>query len=168
MLFHSTHLKPPLGEFLAAEPDTLALGGDLARVLGPGQVVYLRGELGSGKTTLARGILRGLGFEGRVKSPTFTLVEPYKFSSLYLYHFDFYRFEHPQELAGSGFLEYFGEDALCLIEWPEKAAGVPAPDVDIVLRPSGSGRTVELRAGTEAGWTCLERLQHARTTLRSM
>jgi tRNA threonylcarbamoyladenosine biosynthesis protein TsaE len=168
MPFHSTHLKPTLYEFLPAEADTLALGGDLARVLGPGRVVYLRGELGSGKTTLARGILRGFGFDGRVKSPTFTLVEPYSFSSLDLYHFDFYRFEDPQELADSGFLEYFGDEALCLIEWPEKAAGLPRPDVDILLRPTGTGRTAELRSGTEAGSTCLERLQHARGTVRSM
>ena len=103
-----------------------------------------------------------------MKSPTFTLVEAYKFSSLYLYHFDFYRFEDPQELADAGFQEYFGEEALCLIEWPEKAAGLPAADVDIHLRPSGAGRTVEMRAGTEAGRQCLERLQHARTTRRSM
>jgi tRNA threonylcarbamoyladenosine biosynthesis protein TsaE len=85
-----------------------------------------------------------------------------------LYHFDFYRFDHPQELAEAGFREYFGERALCLIEWPEKASGLPVADVDIRLQPSGEGRTVELGAGTEAGWECLERLQHARTTPRSM
>jgi tRNA threonylcarbamoyladenosine biosynthesis protein TsaE len=168
MPVHNTDVKPPLCEFLPAEADTLAMGGDLARVLDSGLVVYLRGDLGAGKTTLARGILRGLGFEGRVKSPTFALVEAYKFSSLYLYHFDFYRFDRPQDLADAGFREYFGERALCLIEWPEKAAGLPAADVDIRLRPTGEGRTVELTAGTEAGWQCLERLQHARTTLRSM
>jgi tRNA threonylcarbamoyladenosine biosynthesis protein TsaE len=168
MLFHNADHKPGLHEFLPGEADTLALGGDLARVLGGGLVIYLRGELGSGKTTLVRGVLRALGFEGRVKSPTFTLVEAYELSSLYLYHFDFYRFEDPQELADAGFRDYFSKEALCLIEWPEKASGLPAPDVDIHLRASGTGRTVELRAGTEAGWTCLERLQHARTTLRSL
>ena len=166
MHVHSTDLNAARCEFLPAEADTLALGADLAAALRPGLVVYLRGDLGSGKTTLARGILRGLGFEGRVKSPTFTLVEAYKFSSLYLYHFDFYRFEDPQELADAGFQEYFGEEALCLIEWPEKASGLPAADVDIHLRPSGTGRAVALRAGTEAGTQCLGRLHHARTTSR--
>jgi tRNA threonylcarbamoyladenosine biosynthesis protein TsaE len=167
MAVHTIDDKPPLREFLTAEADTLALGADLARVLGPGLVVYLRGELGSGKTTLARGILRGLGFEGRVKSPTFTLVEPYEISSLYLYHFDFYRFKDPQELAAAGFHEYFGERALCLIEWPEKASGLPAADVDVQLWPHGAGRTVEIHAGTEAGWQCLERLYPARRTRRT-
>jgi tRNA threonylcarbamoyladenosine biosynthesis protein TsaE len=168
MHVHRPDLNSPLCELLPAETDTLALGADLAAALHTGLVVYLRGDLGSGKTTLARGILRGFGFEGRVKSPTFTLVEAYKFSSLYLYHFDFYRFEDPQELADAGFAEYFGEAALCLIEWPEKASGLPAADVDIHLRPSGTGRAVEIRAGTEAGRQCLERLHHARRRPRSM
>jgi tRNA threonylcarbamoyladenosine biosynthesis protein TsaE len=168
MPFHSTDHNPALHEFLPAEADTLALGAELARATEPGMVIYLRGDLGSGKTTLARGLLRGLGYTGRVKSPTFTLVEAYKFSRLYLYHFDFYRFEDPRELLDAGFEEYFGDGVLCLIEWPEKASGLPAADVDIHLEASGAGRAVELRAGTEAGRTCLERLQHARRTLRSM
>ena len=152
-------------EFLAAEPDTLALGADLARVLEPGLVVYLRGDLGSGKTTLVRGVLRGLGYAGRVKSPTFTLVEVYKFSSLYLYHFDFYRFKDPDELVDAGLHEYFGAASLCLIEWPEKAAGLPPPDLDIHIQLSGAGRLAELHAGSEAGTRCLDRLPQARGTL---
>ncbi len=133
-------------------------------MLEPGLVVYLIGDLGVGKTTLARGILRALGFTGRVKSPTFTLVELYKFSKLYLYHFDFYRFDDPQELGDAGFREYFDGTGVCLVEWPEKASGLPAADVSIEMRLSGGGRRADLRANTEVGVTCLERLQHSSTT----
>jgi tRNA threonylcarbamoyladenosine biosynthesis protein TsaE len=156
---HSPHHKALAPRFLATESDTAALGAALAEILAPGMVVYLSGELGAGKTTLARGILRGMGHTGRVKSPTFTLVEVYKFSKLYFYHFDFYRFEDRQELEDSGFREYFQVDAICLIEWPEKASGLPAADLRIALRVTGDGRTVELSADTEAGRLCLERLR---------
>lgn len=122
-------------------------------------VVYLNGELGAGKTTLARGVLRGRGYTGRVKSPTFTLVEVYEFSSLYFYHFDFYRFDDPKELAETGFREYFGERAVCLVEWPDKAVGLPPPDLDIRLDIAGSGRSLVLEAPTEVGRRCLTRLQ---------
>jgi tRNA threonylcarbamoyladenosine biosynthesis protein TsaE len=117
------------------------------------------GNLGAGKTTLARGILRALGYVGRVKSPTFTLVEVYKFSTLYLYHFDFYRFGHGSELAEAGFREYFNADAVCLVEWPEKAHGLPPADLYIALREMEAGRTVEVRADSEAGKLCMDRLQ---------
>jgi tRNA threonylcarbamoyladenosine biosynthesis protein TsaE len=160
MLFHSTHLKPPLCEFLPAEADTLAFGADLARVLRPGLVVYLRGELGSGKTTLARGILRGLGFQGRVKSPTFSLVEVYEISSLYLYHFDFYRFTNVEEWRDAGLREYFNPATVCLVEWPEKAADLPGADLDIALRMEDGGRRATLVAATEAGTACLEAVEH--------
>lgn len=130
-------------------------------MLRAGLVIYLEGELGAGKTTLARGVLRGLGYSGRVKSPSFAIVEAYEFSSLYLYHFDFYRFEQPQELAEAGLAEYFGEHAVCLVEWPEKARRLPTADLRIRLRVKNGGRTAELYAGTEAGERCLERLQHA-------
>jgi tRNA threonylcarbamoyladenosine biosynthesis protein TsaE len=163
-VLHTPNLKPQITRFLAVERDTLAFGGTLAAALEPGLVIHLRGDLGAGKTTLARGLLRALGFSGRVKSPTYTLVEVYKFSRLYLYHFDFYRFDHPQELADSGFREYFGADAVCLIEWPEKASGLPAADVCIELRVTDEGRTVDVRYDTEVGRLCLERLQQAGIT----
>jgi tRNA threonylcarbamoyladenosine biosynthesis protein TsaE len=153
-----------LTRFLRSEPDTVALGGALAAALEPGLVVYLVGDLGAGKTTLARGCLRGLGYRGRVKSPTFTLVEVYEFSRLYLYHFDFYRFDDPQELADAGFREYFAANAVCLVEWPEKATGLPAADVRIGLHMTGTGRTVDLIADTEAGRLCLTRLQSSNVT----
>jgi tRNA threonylcarbamoyladenosine biosynthesis protein TsaE len=125
-------------------------------------VIYLIGELGAGKTTLARGLLRGLGYTGKVKSPTFTLVEVYEVSRLYLYHFDFYRFSDPRELGEAGFREYFNPQSVCLVEWPEKsnkAAGLPAADLRIVLEVAGSGRNVSIFADSEAGASCLKRLQ---------
>lgn len=148
---------------LPTEADTLALGRALAACIEPGLVIYLIGELGAGKTTLARGLLRGLGHTGKVKSPTFTLVEVYEFSRLYLYHFDFYRFRDPQELGEAGFREYFNPQSVCLVEWPEKsnqAAGLPAADIRVQLMVAGSGRTVSIFADSEAGVSCLRKLEH--------
>ena len=145
--------------FLPAESDTLALGAALSRVLEGGMVIYLSGDLGAGKTTLARGVLRGLGYTGRVKSPTFTLVEVYKFSKLYFYHFDFYRFDDPLELGDAGFREYFNPDAVCLVEWPEKAHGLPPADIRVSLRVEAGGRAIDINTDTERGRSCLERLQ---------
>ena len=145
---------------LAREADTLALGAALAPGLRPGMVIYLRGELGAGKTTFARGVLGALGVTGRVKSPTYTLVEPYTISSLYLYHFDFYRLKYPDEWVEAGLREYFNETAICLVEWPEKGGGqLPKPDVTIELAVTGNGRNTTISAATEAGRNCLMRLQ---------
>ena len=144
--------------FLPDEAATLAFGAALADTLESRLVIYLCGELGAGKTTLARGILRGLGFTGRVKSPSFALVEAYKLSKLYLYHFDFYRFGQPTEFAASGLAEYFSPDAVCLVEWPDKAAGLPSADIRIAMAVSGTGRCVEVDAETEAGRRCLDAL----------
>ena len=148
---------------LPVEADTLALGRMLAAGVTPGMVIYLVGELGAGKTTLARGLLRGLGFDGKVKSPTFTLVEVYEFSRLYLYHFDFYRFSghqsEPREFGETGFREYFHPQSVCLVEWPDRAAGLPAADLKVVLHVAGSGRNVAIFADSEAGASCLKRMQ---------
>jgi tRNA threonylcarbamoyladenosine biosynthesis protein TsaE len=123
-------------------------------------VIYLKGDLGAGKTTLARGILQALGVLDRIKSPTYTLVEPYIISSLYLYHFDFYRLRYPDEWVDAGFREYFNSDAVCLVEWPDKAGGqLPAPDVTIEMAVAGDGRNITISATTEAGGNCLRRLQ---------
>ena len=151
---------PLLTRYLPEEPHTLAFGVELARHLQPGMVVYLSGELGAGKTTLARGILRGLGHAGRVKSPSYALVEPYKLSRLYLYHFDFYRFASPQELGEAGFKEHFNPDSVCLVEWPENAVGLlPAADIRSTMKVAGSGRQLEIDADTETGRRCVEQLK---------
>ena len=151
---------PLLARHLPAESDTLALGSALASALEPGLVIYLVGELGAGKTTLARGVLRGLGHPGKVKSPSFALVEPYIFSRLYLYHFDFYRFTDPRELGDAGFREHFNPDSVCLVEWPELAAGVvPPADIKIVLKLADVGRELEIDADTEAGRRCVKKLE---------
>jgi tRNA threonylcarbamoyladenosine biosynthesis protein TsaE len=137
---------------LPDEEATLALGAAAAACLEPGLTVYLRGELGAGKTTLVRGILRGLGFDGRVKSPTYTLVEVYELSRLNLHHFDFYRFHDPREWTDAGFRESFNGLNVSLIEWPEKAAGhLPPADLEITLTSSGCGRSASLRAISPQG-----------------
>ncbi len=146
--------------FLATEADTRALGAALAQGLRPGMVIYLSGDLGAGKTTLVRGVLRALGVTERIKSPTFTLLELYTVSSLYLHHFDFYRFNRSEEWVDAGFREYFNSESVCLVEWPEKAGGqLPAPDVRIRMDVDGNGRSVTISAYTEAGRECLKRLQ---------
>jgi tRNA threonylcarbamoyladenosine biosynthesis protein TsaE len=146
-------------QHLPDEAATLALGSRLASALAPGIAIWLRGNLGAGKTTLTRGLLRGLGFEGKVKSPTYTLVESYVISGLYLYHFDLYRFADPEEWEAAGFREYFNRDTVCLVEWPEKAEEMlPAPDLEIRLAVSGAGREAVLSAHTEQGEECLKKL----------
>ena len=144
---------------LPDEAATSALGARLAQMITPGMSLHLRGDLGSGKTTLARGLLRGLGYTGRVKSPTYALVELYTFSRLNLYHFDFYRFKDPKEWRDAGFSEYFDDASVCLVEWPEKAAGLlPVADLDLALEFAGDGRDLSIRAATESGQACLDRL----------
>ncbi|MGH8678095.1 MAG: tRNA (adenosine(37)-N6)-threonylcarbamoyltransferase complex ATPase subunit type 1 TsaE [Burkholderiales bacterium] len=142
------------------EAATLALGARLARILQPGLTIGLSGSLGAGKTTLARGVLRGLGYDGRVKSPTYALVEVYKVSRLDLYHFDFYRFDDPHEMIDAGLREAFNGTNVCLVEWPERAAGfLPALDLRVALKLANGGRTAAIAAETEDGRHCLERLE---------
>jgi tRNA threonylcarbamoyladenosine biosynthesis protein TsaE len=148
-----------LGFELSDEAATLDLGRRLAQVLRPGLTLWLVGDLGAGKTTLARGLLRGLGFLGRVKSPTYTLVELYTLSRFNLYHFDLYRIADPDEWEDAGFREYFNDASVCLVEWPEKAVGVmPGPDVRIRLDFRESGRYAWVDGLTEGGKTCVAQL----------
>ena len=141
------------------EAATSAFGARLARIIAPGLTLHLRGDLGSGKTTLARGLLRGLGYRGRVKSPTYSLVELYIISRLNLYHFDFYRFRDPKEWRDAGFNECFNDASVCLVEWPEKAAGLlPVADLDLAFTFAAEGRDLEIGAGTENGKACLKQL----------
>lgn len=142
---------------LPDEAATALLGERLAAGVAPGMRIYLRGELGSGKTTLVRGLLRGLGVRERVKSPSYALVELYVVSRLHLYHFDFYRFINAAEFADSGFAEYFDGEGVCLVEWPERAgARLPRPDLDICLSHAAAAREVRLTAYSQAGARCLE------------
>lgn len=148
-----------LRTILPDEAATLALGAALAPVLEPGLTITLRGELGAGKTTLVRGVLRALGYAGPVKSPTYSLVELYPVSRLDLHHFDLYRITTPLEWRDSGFRDTFDGRNVCFIEWPEKAAGfLPPADVEITLDLQDAGRLASLRAGTPAGERCLAAL----------
>lgn len=144
---------------LADEAATLAFGAALGRALQPGLYIALHGDLGAGKTTLVRGLLRGLGFTGRVKSPTFTLLELYPLSRFNLYHFDLYRFGRDTEWADAGFREYFNPQSVCLVEWPEKGGALlPDPDIDLRIEFRGEGRSVHCRARDGAGEQCLRRM----------
>jgi tRNA threonylcarbamoyladenosine biosynthesis protein TsaE len=156
---------PPPEETVVELPDeaaTEALAARLAPALGPGLLVTLQGGLGVGKTTLVRGLLRSLGYNGRVRSPTFTLLEPYNLPRFPVYHFDFYRFSSEDEWREAGFGDYFGGDGVCLVEWPERAgAGLPAVDLQVALGfrgDAGDGdgaRTARLRGFTDAGRRCM-------------
>ncbi len=151
---------------LADEAATMALGAALAADIErlPGTVIYLSGDLGAGKTTLTRGFLRALGFAGRVKSPTYTLVELYVISKLNLYHFDFYRFSDPDEWQEAGFRDLFNQTNICLVEWPEKAGELlPLPDLHITLTTAmgtapHATRTATLMAQTPRGLGILKHL----------
>jgi len=135
---------------------TLAAGARLARHLRAGMVFTLSGELGAGKTTLVRGSLRELGWRGAVKSPTYTLVEHYSLSSLYFYHFDFYRLADPDEWETSGFSDYFRPDAICAIEWPERIGShLRLRDLSLGLRHLHAGRALTLTAHSDQGSACL-------------
>jgi tRNA threonylcarbamoyladenosine biosynthesis protein TsaE len=149
-------MNQPPSLFLPDEAATLALGARLARGLAPGLIVTLDGDLGAGKTTLVRGLLRALGDAGPVKSPTYTLVELHAVSGLDLYHFDFYRFNHPDEYLDAGLDEYFSGQGVCLVEWPALAEPhLPSPDLAIRLTVRDGGRDAQLRAAGERGWQCL-------------
>ena len=130
---------------VADEAAMLALGAQLARQFAHGGVITLQGDLGAGKTTLVRGILRELGHAGTVKSPTYTLVEPYHLAGMEVYHFDLYRLADPEELEYMGIRDYLKPDALCLIEWPEKAGDfMPPVNLQITIAYDGMARKVSL------------------------
>lgn len=141
------------------EDAMVALGQRLAAVLSAGLCVHLVGDLGMGKTTLSRGIIQALGHDGAVKSPTYTLVEPYELAVGAVYHFDLYRLGDPEELEYMGVRDYFGDHALCLVEWPQRGAGVlPPADLVITIQAKGSGRSLQLAAHTAGGNAVLDAL----------
>jgi tRNA threonylcarbamoyladenosine biosynthesis protein TsaE len=134
-------------------------GRRLATELQAPLIVLLKGELGTGKTTLVRGILRGLGHSGAVRSPTYTLLEPYQMGQKAVLHLDLYRLGDPRELEYLGLRDLLGEDSLLFVEWPERAAGnLPAPDLDVEIDYAPPGRTLRLAAHTPAGELVLRRL----------
>jgi len=148
---------------LADAEATERAGRGLAHALSPGMLVTLSGDLGAGKTTFARGVLRGLGWTGAVKSPTYALVEHYPFSNLYLYHFDFYRIEDAREWDDAGLADAFRDDSVCLVEWPERVAvRLPEADVAIALAADDrGGRALRASASTDAGERCVIALGEA-------
>ncbi|TNH16720.1 tRNA (adenosine(37)-N6)-threonylcarbamoyltransferase complex ATPase subunit type 1 TsaE [Halomonas sp. BL6] len=138
----------------------VAFGEALGRALSGRGRVYLEGDLGAGKTTLTRGILRAYGYHGAVKSPTYTLVEPYELCDQRIYHLDLYRLADPEELEFMGGRDVLADDALCLIEWPSRGEGwLPAPDVRIQLCVAAQGRTARLTAETAFGQRVLAPLE---------
>jgi len=153
----------PFTAYLPDEAATLALGAALARALAPGLVIYLHGDLGAGKTALTRALLRATGHQGTVKSPTYTLSEPYRVqldgAPVNVIHYDLYRMSSPEEFLDAGFREDFDGKNICIVEWPEKGEPVlPPPDVRVWLSVQGEGRTVELQALSQQGLLCLDRL----------
>jgi len=155
---------------LADEDATVAMGQLLALVTSDGATdhakrrclggrLFLSGDLGAGKTTLARGLLRGFGHAGAVKSPTYTLVEPYEETRYSIYHFDLYRINTPEEVEFLGISEYFAEANLCVVEWAEKGRGfLPAPDLEITLENEGSGRRIGWQPRSPKGQAMAARL----------
>lgn len=138
---------------------TARVGAALAAGIAPGRVLHLSGELGSGKTTLVRGLLRALGVAGPVKSPTFAWVEPYRISRLNLYHFDFYRFDKKTEWLSSGLREYFNPDAVCIVEWPERVGDLPPADLAIQLGYEAEARRAKIEAHSAEGEAWLASLR---------
>ncbi len=158
---------------LADEAATLNFGAMLAKTIQPNLTIYLHGDLGAGKTTLVRGLLRGLGFVGKVKSPTYTLIEPYEAignqpEPLNIYHFDLYRFNDEEEWEEAGFRDYFNPQSVCLIEWPEKAEhSLPVPDIEISFNIKEAGRSVKVSARSACGQQCIQHIKLAQNGIEN-
>lgn len=144
---------------LKYEDETVAFGAKVARLLQGGEQIYLRGELGAGKTTFVRGLLNELGHKGTVKSPTYTLVESYSVSEKEIYHFDLYRINDPEELEAMGIRDYCDGKSICLFEWPEQGGElVPPADLTLSFTHTAPGREVEIQSNSAQGETLLAEL----------
>lgn len=153
-----------VSRYLSDEQATQELGAELGAALPAQAVVFLHGDLGAGKTTLVRALLHAAGHEGAVRSPTYTLVEPYKLTGRAVYHLDLYRLADPEELEFIGLRDMLAEACLMLIEWPERGVGMlPAPDLHVRLAAAGDGRHVEVEAASAAGESALVRLEGSRS-----
>ncbi len=137
---------------LKDESETLALGAKIAVTLQDGEIIYLSGELGAGKTTFVRGLLNSLGHSGNVKSPTYTLVEPYSINDKNIYHFDLYRINDPEELEAMGIRDYCDGESICLFEWPEQGKDVlPAADIILSFSHCDLGRELNIESKSSKG-----------------
>ncbi|TNF01518.1 MAG: tRNA (adenosine(37)-N6)-threonylcarbamoyltransferase complex ATPase subunit type 1 TsaE [Gammaproteobacteria bacterium] len=144
---------------LNGEEAMVAFGRQLGAVLTDGSLVFLEGDLGAGKTTLSRGMLSAFGHCGVVKSPTYTLVEPYQLGKKLIYHFDLYRLGDPEELEYIGIRDYLQQASFCLVEWPERGAGMlPAPDLRIQIDIESGARRLVVEANTERGKGAIKKL----------
>ena len=144
---------------LSNEKNTLDLGESISAHLTKGLLIFLKGDLGAGKTTLARGLINSLGYVGSVKSPTYSLIEQYEFDAFTLNHFDLYRFVSSNEWLLSGFQEYINSHDVTLIEWPEKSSGfLPKPDLEVELLYKNESRIAHINSFTEKGHKCLKNL----------
>jgi tRNA threonylcarbamoyladenosine biosynthesis protein TsaE len=147
-------------QVLLDEAATLQAGHHFAPFIPVGFTVYLHGDLGAGKTTFVRGVLQGLGYQGKVKSPTYTLVESYSFTNKTLYHFDLYRFNGEEEWEEAGFRDYFNTRSICMIEWPEKAETVlPQADIEVYLLHQTVGRTIQFQANTSIAQQVIQQFE---------
>jgi len=153
-----------IGRLLALATSEPVFPGAAERVCKGGRL-FVSGDLGAGKTTLTRGLLRGYGYQGAVKSPTYTLVEPYEEERYSIYHFDLYRINTPEEVEFLGVLEYFDGVNLCVVEWAEKGSGfLPVPDLELTLENAGSGRRICWQAQTAKGAAIARRLTEMTAT----